>query len=139
VIRLSAQSGTAALDSARVALAAARTTVAVIAVRAVSGRGSIGVPAPITDLLDTAASRQAMVLVSLGSPYVIRALPHVTSYLLGWSTVTAAEQAVAAALTGGAAITGRLPVSIPPRYPLGQGLFVPPAARAPIPTGSLGN
>ena len=139
LVRLSSQSGAAALDSARSALAAAGVNIAVIAVRAVAGRGGIGVPSAITALLDSAAAQRPFLLVSLGSPYVIRPLPSVSSYLLGWSTTTAVEQAVAAAVLGRTAITGRLPVSIPPRYRLGDGRSVPGRSDAPIPSGSVGN
>lgn len=135
VIRLSGQSGTAALDSVRAAIAASRVVVAVAAVRAVAGRGAIAVPAELAALLDEAAARTPVALVSLGSPYLIRQMPAVRSYLLGWAANAPAEQAVAAVLTGRAGVNGRLPVSIPPRYALGDGLVLP----AQIPNGSLGN
>lgn len=135
VVRLSAQSGAAALDSARAAIAASRVVVAVAAVRAVAGRGAIAIPAELASLLDGAAGSTPVALVSLGSPYLIRQMPGVRSYLLGWAANALAEQAVGAVLTGRAGVTGRLPVSIPPRFPLGHGVTLP----AQIPTGSLGN
>jgi hypothetical protein len=46
----------------------------------------------------------------------------VGSYLIGWRSNTVTEQAIARALAGEIAITGRLPISIPPDYPRGWGL-----------------
>jgi beta-N-acetylhexosaminidase len=135
LVRLHATSGSASLDSARTAIRSAATLVAVVGVRAVSGRGSIAMAEPVAQLLDAAAAAVPTVLVSLGSPYLIAQTPAVRSYLLGWSTTPLAEQAVGRALVGAAAITGRLPVRIPPRYARGAGITLP----AHIPSGSLGN
>jgi predicted DNA-binding transcriptional regulator AlpA len=49
-------------------------------------------------------------------------VPHVRSYLIGWSANSVSEWAAARALTGEAPITGRMPVRLPPKYPLGHGL-----------------
>ena len=60
--------------------------------------------------------------MSLGNPYLISALPEVGSYLIGWRANAVTEQAVARALAGETAITGRLPISIPPGYRRGWGV-----------------
>ena len=68
-------------------------------------------------------------------------MPSLGTYLLGWASNPNTEWAVAAALTG-AAISGRMPVPIPPGIPLGAGLTMPAltpasseAARVDMPSG----
>jgi hypothetical protein len=112
--RLWPNSGEASLDSARTALATATTSVFAIAARPLPWDASrLTLPPAIARLVDSTAAIRPTILVSLGSPYVIRSTPAVGSYLLGWHANASMERAVAGALTG-AAITGRLPVRIPP-------------------------
>jgi beta-N-acetylhexosaminidase len=65
------------------------------------------------------------VLVALGSPYLLNQTPTVKSYLIAWSGVRPAERAAARALLGWSPIRGKLPIRIPPAYPIGHGLVVP--------------
>jgi beta-N-acetylhexosaminidase len=62
------------------------------------------------------------VFVSLGSPYVLAQLPRVPAFLVAWNSTDPTERAAAQALLGLAPISGHLPVSLPPLYPLGAGL-----------------
>jgi beta-N-acetylhexosaminidase len=119
--RLSAESGPASFDSAAAVLAANPYAIFAAAVRAVAWKGAIGLPAPLTALMDSAAARQPTVLVSFGSPYVIMQSPTIGAYLLAWSSNPESEHAAARALRD-AAISGRLPISIPPDLPIGTGL-----------------
>ena len=120
--RLWPASGGGSYDSA--ATAVRRTPVAVFATadRPIAGRGAIGLPAALAALIGRTARAQATVLVSLGNPYVIAGLPEVGSYLIGWRSNAVTERAMARALAGAAPITGRLPISLPPRYGRGWGL-----------------
>ena len=127
--RLWPSSGPASLDSARTALRASPFAVFAVAIRAVPWRGGIGMPDGLAALIDGSAAGRT-VLVSLGSPYIIAQTPHVRSYLIGWAANPLTETAVARALSG-AAIGGRLPIRVPPAYPLGAGLDRPASARAP--------
>ncbi|HEY0022751.1 MAG TPA: glycoside hydrolase family 3 N-terminal domain-containing protein [Longimicrobium sp.] len=90
----------------------------------VGARG--GFPALVQSL---AAAGRPVVAVSFGSPYVVEAFPAVPAYLLAWGGAEVSQRAAARALAGEAAIGGRLPVSLPPRHPLGTGLARP--ARTP--------
>jgi beta-N-acetylhexosaminidase len=119
--RLLAQSGAASYDSAAAVVAGSPYAIFAVAVRAVAWRGSIGLPAPLVSLIDSAAARQPTLLASFGSPYVIMQSPTVGSYLVAWSSNRESEQAAARALRG-APITGRLPISIPPDLPIWSGL-----------------
>ena len=76
-------------------------------------------PEPLGTLM--AASSRSVLLVSFGSPYIISQAPSVSGYLLAWLANPFTERAVAEALAG-AAITGKLPVEVPPGYQIGAGI-----------------
>ncbi len=121
--RLWPGSGPASYDSAVTVVARSKVVVIATADRPVAGRGTIGLPPPLTALISAAARLGPTVLVSLGNPYLISSLPEVGSYLIGWRANPVTEQAVASALIGRTAITGRLPIAIPPAYPRGWGVM----------------
>ena len=123
-LRLTPASGPMSYDSVRAVLAASPTVVFAVAIRAAAARGTIGMPAPLAVLIDSTASARPTVLVSLGSPYIASQTSHVGSYLLAWAANALSEQAAARALSGDA-ITGRLPVRVPPDQPVGAGLDRP--------------
>ncbi len=122
LFRLWPASGAASLDSARVLLRRNPITVFAASVKVSAWKGSVGLPDHIARLFDRSLYRRRVVVVSLGSPYIGGQMPHLGSYLLAWTASSLGEWAAARALTGEAAITGQLPVRIPPRYPLGAGL-----------------
>ncbi len=122
LFRLWPGSGPASYDSAASALAAGRVAVFATADRPIAGRGKIGLPEPLTTLISSVGRTGPTILISLGNPYLISSLPEVGSYLIGWRANSVTEQAVARALAGKAAITGRLPIAIPPDYPRGWGV-----------------
>jgi beta-N-acetylhexosaminidase len=119
-VRLSAESGPAAFDSASARLASDPYAVFAVSVRPVDSKGSIALPPLMNALIDSAAGRGPTVLVSFGSPYIVTETPRVRSYLLGWAANAATERAAAQALAG-APITGKLPISIPPVFRSGEG------------------
>jgi hypothetical protein len=122
VFKLWPGSGPASYDSAAVAIE--RTSLALFATadRPVPWRGTIGLPSMLMELMRATARRRPTILVSLGNPYIIKDLPEVGSYLIGWRSNAVTEQAVSRALAGETSITGRLPISIPPDFPRGWGL-----------------
>ena len=122
VFKLWPASGPASYDSAAVAIARSGTTLFAVSDKPVPWRGTIGLPQPMMDLIDSTARAGPTILVSLGNPYLISALLEVGSYLIGWRANVVTEQAVARALAGETAITGRLPISIPPDYIRGWGV-----------------
>jgi len=115
-------SGPASLDTARVYIARHRMVVFAVAIKASAFRGTITLPDSVAALIDETAQEKRTALVSLGSPYLINQTPHVSSYLLAWSSNRFSETAVARTLAGRAPLTGRLPISLPPGYPIGYGL-----------------
>lgn len=122
VFKLWPASGPASYDSAATALERTSTAVFAVSDRPMDRRGAIGIPEAAVTLIGSAALSQPTILVSLGNPYLITNLPEVGSYLIGWRANVVTEQAVARALAGETAITGRLPISIPPGYSRGWGV-----------------
>ncbi|HEX6037280.1 glycoside hydrolase family 3 protein [Longimicrobium sp.] len=86
--------------------------------------GTVGARGGFPQFVQALATRgDRVVAVSFGSPYVISAYPTAPAYLLAWGGAEVSQRAAARALAGQAAITGRLPVTIPtPDLPRGTGL-----------------
>jgi beta-N-acetylhexosaminidase len=125
--RLWPASAAASFDSVRALVAASGAVpVFAIAVRPMPWKGTVGMPDGLAQLVRETARAHPTVLVSLGSPYLIGQAPEVAAYLIGWSANPASEWAVARALSG-APISGRLPIRVPPSFPLGAGLDRPGA------------
>lgn len=122
--RLSATSGPASYDSAAAVARSAPLTLVVSSVRIVSGRGAIGLPAALAALIDASARDRPTGLISFGTPYLLTQAPNVAMYLLAWTDNPLTEEAAAAALSG-AELSGRLPIELPPGYPLGWGISKP--------------
>ena len=72
-----------------------------------------------------ARSGRPVVVVSFGSPYLLRAFPSVPAYVLAWGAEAVCQEAAARALLGQAPIGGRLPVTIMPGVPRGSGVMRP--------------
>lgn len=102
---------------------AADAVLVALFVRPRSGRGTIEIPAEgkaaIAALL---ASGKPVVAVSFGSPYLLRDVPELPTYLCGYGHQGLVQSAAARALYGEAPIEGRLPVTIPGIAPRGTGL-----------------
>lgn len=66
--------------------------------------------------------RKNPIVVALGNPYLLQQVPFVPTYLIGWSGIPLSQRASARALLGWNAITGRLPIQIPPHTSIGAGI-----------------
>jgi beta-N-acetylhexosaminidase len=74
-------------------------------------------------MIDSLATQnKAVIVISFGTPYLLSAFPSVSSYVLAWGGAPVSQRAAASALLGEAAISGRLPISIPPLLKFGDGL-----------------
>ncbi|MGH7657340.1 MAG: glycoside hydrolase family 3 C-terminal domain-containing protein, partial [Gemmatimonadales bacterium] len=122
LFRLYPASGPASYDSAYAMLQQNEVAIFATSVRASAWSGNIALPEAVARLIDSTARTRPTVLLSFGSPYVISQTPSAWSYMLGWSPRPENERAVADALAGRAPITGRLPASIPPYFPIGTGI-----------------
>ncbi len=94
-----------------------------VAVRTASG--TVALPEEAVDFVAALArSGTSHVVVAFGNPYLLEEFPAVQTYVAAWSGVPVAEQAVAEALLGRTAVTGRAPARIA-GMPIGSGLQIP--------------
>jgi beta-N-acetylhexosaminidase len=85
--------------------------------------GTVSAKGGFPDFMKTLiASGKPVVAISFGSPYLLRAFPDVPAYMLAWGGSPLSQRAAAAALLGKIAITGKLPVSLPPYHAIGTGI-----------------
>ena len=91
-----------------------------------SYKGSITLPDTTAKLLGTLLEVQKpMAVVAFGSPYLIRQLPRVPSYLCAYATSPLAVRAATRAIFGEIPIRGKIPVSIPGFFNMWDGLERP--------------
>ncbi len=93
-----------------------------------AGSGEDAVPEPLRRLVADAVEAKPTVLLSFGNPYLLNAFPTVGSYLIAWGDRDVSQNAGLKALFGEEAITGRLPIPLPPYRGIGDGLDRPKVA-----------
>ena len=87
-----------------------------------STTATAGAPRAFVDFVTALQARNArFVLVSFGTPYLLQQASSVSTYVIAWGPSQASQQAAARALLGSSAITGKLPISIPPFARFGDG------------------
>lgn len=87
---------------------------------------SLSVPGAFTGLINgLIAGSHRPIIVSFGNPYLLQQLPGISAYLVAWGGAPASQTAAARALAGEDAISGHLPISIPPYVSRGTGLQRP--------------
>jgi len=80
-------------------------------------------PQPFTDFVQTLVQRgKKPIVVAFGNPYLLQQLPWVGTYLVAWGGFPVSQTAAARALLGTAAISGHLPITIPPYASRGMGI-----------------
>jgi beta-N-acetylhexosaminidase len=62
------------------------------------------------------------IVVAFGNPYLLQQLPWVGTYLIAWGGFPVSQTAAARALLGTSAISGHLPITIPPYASRGTGI-----------------
>ncbi len=88
-------------------------------------RGSVALQGGLNSFMNTLVHGSVPVaLIALGSPYLFRDFPDVSSYAATFSTSATSEVAAAKAITGDISIQGKMPVSIPGLAKVGDGLDV---------------
>jgi beta-N-acetylhexosaminidase len=113
----------AELAALRAAADSAELVLASVFVTPREYRGSVATRGGFAGLVEElAAAGQPVVVVSFGSPYLLSAFPSVPTYLLAWGGQDVCQEAAARALLGEVAVTGRLPVSVPPYLARGGGI-----------------
>ena len=130
--RLATPPATMVLDQAslsdevtRVADAARSADLVIFAytIRFRDGKGTISAP-PIAREAAARVSETGVPIIGLsfGTPYLLRDVPMLGTYVVGYGVQPVIQVAMARALAGEKPITGKLPVSIPGMYPVGHGI-----------------
>jgi beta-N-acetylhexosaminidase len=92
-------------------------------VRVAAYKGSIDLTAAQAALLhDLAATKKPLVYTAFGSPYVLTHITDLPSYIVTYDTTPSAELAAVRAIAGEIEFRGKLPISLPGLYAVGQGL-----------------
>jgi beta-glucosidase-like glycosyl hydrolase/CubicO group peptidase (beta-lactamase class C family) len=121
-VRLDQRSDSSAYVAAAEALERADRVIVSAYVAASAGSSADALPEALRSLVAEAASSRPTVLVAFGNPYLLSAAPGVGSYVLAWGDRDVSQRAAVAALFGEEAISGRLPIPLPPHHPIGHGL-----------------
>jgi beta-N-acetylhexosaminidase len=114
----------AALNYPRLIAAADSADVTIVS--SYMGAGSdvvtLNAPPPFTNFVQALVQRgRKPIVVSFGNPYLLQQLPWVGTYLVAWGGFPVSQTAAARALLGTSAISGHLPISIPPYASRGSG------------------
>jgi beta-N-acetylhexosaminidase len=102
---------------------AADVVILAMAIRARSGAGHIAVPDAALRAIEGLPSHLKTIGISFGSPYIIRGLPNLRTYVCAYGIQPVMQVAATRALFGEASITGKLPVTIPGMHVRGEGLM----------------
>jgi beta-N-acetylhexosaminidase len=79
-------------------------------------------PEAFTNFVHMLADRgRRPIVVAFGNPYLLQQLPWVSAYLVAWGGYPVSQVAAARAMLGTGAISGHLPISIPPYATRGAG------------------
>jgi len=87
-----------------------------------AGAGSVALPGELREFVARLEGAVPVVVVSFGNPYLLSALPDVGTYLVAWGEREVSQRAAARAVAGAVPVTGRLPISLPPDHPRGDGI-----------------
>jgi len=133
-VEVSDRTTPAELELLRASIDRYDAVVASVFVRTASFSGRMNLVDGLVELLrfvarGTAQRHQPFITVFFGNPYVVTALPELPAVLLTYGFYDLIEISAVRALAGETAITGRLPVTLGDRFPVGHGLRRP--VRAP--------
>jgi len=71
------------------------------------------------------AAGRPVIVVSYGSPYLLRQFPELPVYVCAYGSAESSQRAAVSALFGEYAVSGKLPVTLPGLYAYGHGLELP--------------
>ena len=91
---------------------------------------SASAPQAFASFVQTLVQRgRKPIVVAFGNPYLLQQLPSIGTYLVAWGGFPVSQTAAARAILGSSAISGHLPISIPPYAGRGTGIERAPVAR----------
>jgi beta-glucosidase-like glycosyl hydrolase/CubicO group peptidase (beta-lactamase class C family) len=106
--------------------AGASHVLASVFARVAAFRGTADIPETQAALLRRLqALPTPLLIVSFGSPYVLRQVPDAAVYVCAYGWPETSQRAAVAALFGEHAVEGKLPVTLPGLHPYGHGLSIP--------------
>jgi beta-N-acetylhexosaminidase len=89
-----------------------------LTVRVADRKNTVGLPADEADMVHALLrAGKPVIMVGLGSPYIVEGFPEATTWLAAFSVQDVAQRAAAQALLGTFAVGGKLPVSLPGAAP----------------------
>ncbi|MEA2762494.1 MAG: hypothetical protein QOD47_1778 [Gemmatimonadaceae bacterium] len=84
---------------------------------------SASAPQAFANFVQTLVQRgRKPIVVAFGNPYLLQQLPSIGTYLVAWGGFPVSQTAAARALLGSSAVSGHLPISIPPYAGRGTGI-----------------
>ena len=122
VARIDPSTSAAELDSLGARVRGADRVIVTTHVRTIEGAGRFAIAPRVAAWIDTLATRERVVVVANGNPYVIAQFPRIGSYMVTYGIDASLERAAARALVGTAPIVGRAPISLPGFFAAGDGL-----------------
>ncbi|MBC8087541.1 MAG: endonuclease/exonuclease/phosphatase family protein [Phycisphaerae bacterium] len=122
VYKVGPTTAAATFDSIALASRGADRVIVATYVRRIEGEGRFAVPQNIAAWIDELSTRERVIVVSLGNPYLIRQFPRVRTYLVTYGVADVLERAGARAAMGRSAVTGTIPVSLPGFFKRGDGI-----------------
>jgi len=97
-----------------------------IYVRTVASKDTIALPKDLADFVKLLSiQRKPLVVISFSNPYIIRQFPEIRNYLCAYGYSEILQRAGAKAIFGLEDIKGKLPVSIPGIFKIGDGIYSP--------------
>jgi len=97
-----------------------------IYVRTVASKDTIALPKDLADFVKLLSiQRKPLVVISFSNPYIIRQFPEIRNYLCAYGYSEILQRAGARAIFGLEDIKGKLPVSIPGIFKIGDGICSP--------------
>ncbi len=91
-------------------LETADAIILLLGIRPRSGKGNLNVPEDAKRIAEKHAKKT--IAVSLGSPYIVRDLGDVSTFIAAWGVQPVLQQAAMSAIRGDFEMTGRLPVTL---------------------------
>lgn len=122
VTRIGPDVGQARLNSIAQAMDVDGVVVVTTHVRVVEGEGRPAIPTHVAEWIDALAASRLTIVVAHGNPYVLRQFPRVGTYMVTYGIDPSLERAAADALRGRQPIVGRVPVSLPGFFHVGDGI-----------------
>jgi beta-N-acetylhexosaminidase len=122
VARIDPSTSMTELDSLGLRVRGADRIIITTHVRTIEGAGRFAIAPRVAAWIDTLATRESVIVVANGNPYVIAQFPRIGSYMVTYGIDASLERAAARAIAGAAPIVGRAPISLPGFFAAGDGL-----------------